>query len=103
MMLRLPRDVVLDAGDLRRTHCKRAVSVLPSEIFRLREEAVHPPGSIRFEIAQHVRQGLVGSQLHQEVNVVCRAVYTERDAALPANYAPDVIIKSRPIYLCDER
>ena len=55
----LAGNVLAHLVNLRKTHGKRAVAVLPGEIFHFRKNFVEPTGSVGFYIAQDIGDGAV--------------------------------------------
>src|SRR5580693_5349889 len=90
MVLFLRRDV---GSHIRRsggTHSKSAVSSLPGESFMFWKVFVHPPGRIGLHDPQQVRHRLPGSNVHKQVNVICRTINDQRNTLSPADYTSHV-------------
>jgi len=92
MVLRLVRDVMPHAINVRRAHAERAVSLLPGEQ-RLR--FAQPAAGIAFQCPHRVQQLHVNGQDEEHVHVVVRAAHGENVNSVIARNCGEVIPQPR--------
>ena len=92
MVLRLVRDVMPHAINVRRAHAERAVSLLPGEQ-RLR--FAQPAAGIAFQCPHCVQQLHVNRQHEEDVDVVIRAAHGENVNSVIARNRGEIIPEPR--------
>lgn len=94
MMFFLPLDVTTHLRNLRLTHRKCAISFLTRESRGVSERSRYPTGRVCLQLADDFRNGLVLSQLRQDVNMIDRSVNDQRNSIFFADRATEVLMNS---------
>ena len=95
-MFFLSLDVTTNLRNLRLTHSKSAVSLLPRESAGFWEGSRNPTRRVRFQFANKFRERLVLAQFRQDVNVIGGSVYDHPDSVFSANCTAEVFMNPRP-------
>lgn len=83
-------DVLIDPFLLARTYGKRAVARLPCKICEAPMLAMNPAGPVGLYFGQHILEGVIPAQLHQQMDMVFGAIDDEREAIHTLHCAREV-------------
>ena len=95
MMFFLSLDVTMNLGELRLTHCERAISFLPLEVRATLERSRNPARGIRLQLADKFRDRLVLPQFRQDVDMIGCSIDDHRDSFFVANRAAEILMRPR--------
>jgi hypothetical protein len=90
-----PLDVATHLRNLRLTHRERAISFLLRESCGLSKRSRNPPGRIRFQLTDKLRERLVLPQFRENVNVIGSSIHDHRDAIFRADSPAKILMNSR--------
>src|SRR5208337_3717510 len=97
MMPCLPFYITDHVRPVRLAHAECAISPLPAEGAPLRPFLLHPTGRVRLNYSEAIRNGEIGGQPRQQVNVICGATngyrrrmeFTQNSAEITVQVGPN--------------